>query len=180
SQRLSSQLDIIANHSIKTLEEFAGFEKALTELSSDMSHLNEKSQLDAESLQNQWLSSITSVKQVLEQVQQINPDFTPQISEEFVEQMMVLLQLLQQREQRISELQQATQNYRLLVTRVKRMVYVSSATENDLNLAMMLESLSSRIDSLVFNIDKALDSDQIEEVDLMLEKSRPLGKELQP
>ncbi|MEF2508881.1 methyl-accepting chemotaxis protein [Vibrio mimicus] len=180
SQRLSSQLDIIANHSIKTLEEFAGFEKALTELSSDMSHLNEKSQLDAESLQNQWLSSITSVKQELEQVQQIKPDFTPQISEEFVEQMMVLLQLLQQREQRISELQQATQNYRLLVTRVKRMVYVSSATENDLNLAMMLESLSSRIDSLVFNIDKALDSDQIEEVDLMLEKSRPLGKELQP
>lgn len=180
SQRLSSQLDIIANHSIKTLEEFAGFEKALTELRSDMSHLNEKSQLDAESLQNQWLSSITSVKQELEQVQQIKPDFTPQISEEFVEQMMVLLQLLQQREQRISELQQATQNYRLLVTRVKRLVYVSSATENDLNLAMMLESLSSRIDSLVFNIDKALDSDQIEEVDLMLEKSRPLGKELQP
>ncbi|MEH0386813.1 methyl-accepting chemotaxis protein [Vibrio mimicus] len=180
SQRLSSQLDIIANHSIKTLEEFAGFEKALTELSSDMSHLNEKSQLDAESLQNQWLSSITSVKQELEQVQQIKPDFTPQISEEFVEQMMVLLQLIQQREQRISELQQATQNYRLLVTRVKRTVYVSSATENDLNLAMMLESLSSRIDSLVFNIDKALDSDQIEEVDLMLEKSRPLGKELQP
>lgn len=31
SQRLSSQLNIIANHSIKTLEEFAGFEKALTE-----------------------------------------------------------------------------------------------------------------------------------------------------
>ncbi|MCF8777310.1 methyl-accepting chemotaxis protein [Vibrio sp. IRLE0018] len=73
------------------------------------------------------------------------------------------------------QLEKKRQVNQLTVTKVKRKIYALAVSSDDMNTTMLADSLSSEIDGLDFNTNRALTSHQPTEIEQLQEKNRALA-----
>ncbi len=177
SQKLTNQLDYIGKTSMKELVRLSIIEKELVELETDIAHFDKETWRDISSHVPGHVQF--SKKEILEISALHNEaSFHWLIPDSFDKDFEKLTQLMEAHEQLSLQHHKRVQEYRLLSVQVKRFIYAFSATENDMNSAMMAENLSSRLDSLIFNTDKALDSDVLDEVKNLMAKNQSIKEEV--
>lgn len=76
---------------------------------------------------------------------------------------------------RSEELEKDQHRYQSAINRVKRTIYTLAATTDDMNTSMVAENYSGQIDSLTFNTDRALLSNDINVVEQLIGKNRSLA-----
>lgn len=78
-----------------------------------------------------------------------------------------------------TELEKKRQSHQLAMTKVKRKIYVLAVSSDDMNTTMLADSVSSEVDGLSFNINRALTSSDPVAIEQWKEKNRSLAKSIQ-
>ncbi|MCZ4372942.1 methyl-accepting chemotaxis protein [Vibrio diazotrophicus] len=177
SQKLTEQLDYIGKFSMDELSRLSVVETELVDLENDIAHFNNETWKE---ISEHVLVHVNFSKQEIAQIDNQHNGLSLQwvVPESFEQDFQRLMNMMEIHGELLSEQQKRTQNYRLLSSQVKRFIYTLSATEKDMNSAMMVENLSSRLDSLMFNTDKALDSTNLEEVETFFVKNKEVSNQI--
>ncbi|HAS6277793.1 TPA: HAMP domain-containing protein [Vibrio vulnificus] len=78
-----------------------------------------------------------------------------------------------------AELEKKRQAHQLAITKVKRKIYALAVSSDDMNTTMLVDSVSSDIDGLSFNINRALTSDDPAAISQLREKNRALARSIE-
>ncbi|MEI8658161.1 hypothetical protein [Vibrio sp. Hal054] len=177
SQKLTEQLDYIGKFSMDELSRLSVVETELVDLENDIAHFNNETWKE---ISEHVLVHVNFSKQEIAQIDNQHNGLSLQwvVPESFEQDFQRLMNMMEMHGELLSEQQKRKQNYRLLSSQVKRFIYTLSATEKDMNSAMMVENLSSRLDSLMFNTDKALDSTNLEEVETFFVKNKEVSNQI--
>lgn len=177
SQKLTEQLGYIGKTSMEELGRLSVIEKELVELESDIAHFDSETWRD---ISEHVLVHVNFARQEIIELSagHKESEFEWVIPASFEQAIDDLTRLMITHDQLSSQQEKLVQEYRLVSSHVKRFIYTLSATENDMNSAMIAENLSGRLDSLVFNTDKALDSTKLAEVRSLLSNSKAVKSEL--
>ncbi|NIY91934.1 methyl-accepting chemotaxis protein [Vibrio diazotrophicus] len=177
SQKLTEQLDYIGKFSMDDLSRLSVVETELVELEDDIVHFDTDTWKE---ISEHVLVHVSFSKQEVAKIDTQHEGFSLNwvVPETFEQDLKRLMNLMETHGELISEHQKHMQNYRLVSSQVKRFIYTLSAIEKDMNSAMKVENLSSRLDTLMFNTDKALDSTSLEEVETFFVKNKNVANQI--
>ncbi len=178
SKKLTHQLDYIGKTSMEELVRLSEIEKELVELESDIAHFNGDTWKE---ITPHVIGHVRFAKKEIAELNELHSesDFDWVIPESFEADFENLTTLMDSHEELNANYRKLLQNYRLVSSQVKRFIYTVSAVENDMSSAMIAENLGGRLDSLIFSTDKALDSNNLDEVTHLLTKSQSLRGDIE-
>ncbi|WP_165313754.1 HAMP domain-containing methyl-accepting chemotaxis protein [Vibrio ziniensis] len=177
SQKLTDQLDYIAKYSMDELALLSVVEKELVELETDIANFNADTWKD---ISEHVLKHIIFSKQTVANIDKQNDGASLEwvVPESFEQDFQRLTNMMKAHDDLRVDQAKYIQEYRLVSSQVKRFIYTVTATETDMNNAMLAENLSSRLDSLMFNTDKALDSFRLDDTEEFFEKNKAISRDI--
>lgn len=173
--QLIRQLDQITQGSMQDIQLKAKNMSVIRELESRVLSISSVELVQLDGIEQDW-------QEQLEQLEATLPVmiFSPsQVDQAPLHQQMVnLLAHARQRSSSVAEFEKMLQTHQLDVNKVKRKTYALAVNSDDINTTMLADSLSSEIDSLSFNINRALTLETLESIEKLINNNRSLAQSI--
>lgn len=169
-RHLIAQLEHISAYQMADMQTNASSLSLVSDIKNNVLSIPSAGEQQLVKLKQELESSIQTLHETAAQTRS-----TSYIGNGLNEDLNELLTSTEQSLARSDELEKDHHKYQSAISRLKRTIYTLAATTDDMNTSMVAENYSGQIDSLTFNTDRALLSNDITVVQQLIGKNRSLA-----
>ncbi len=169
-RHLIAQLEQISAYQMADMQTNASSLSLVSDIKNNVLSIPGAGEEQLVALKQELESSVQTLRQAAAQTQS-----TGYIGSGLSDDLNQLFTNMEQSLARTVELEKDQHRYQSAINRLKRTIYTLAATTDDMNTSMVAENYSGQIDSLTFNTDRALLSNDINVVEQLIRKNRSLA-----